>query len=193
MSKATFARIYSETTHQIERHMSRVKEGRDVDSAVSFGRWLFWSGIPELLKENSTAHDELGPLKCDGPHLIWCLNELLQACNEYYRTGRPSGLEKTDLDSIREKLDKLASNQDLMSGHLSKLISSPVPVSTDEAVAGTAPLPPGGAGGWGRQSPSLSKCHNCIDEIKVNRINGFEIPENGENAENGKGSYPHET
>src|ERR1017187_9846392 len=164
MSKATFARIYSETTHQIERHMSRVKEGRDVDSAVSFGRWLFWSGIPDLLKENSTAHDELGPLKCDGPHLAWCLNELLQACNEYYRTGRASGLEKTDLDSIREKLDKLASNQDLMAGHLSKLISSPVLVSTDGGVGGAATGGGGVAPLPGRLPPSLSKCHNSNEE-----------------------------
>ena len=58
MSQATFARIYSETTHQIERHMSRVKEGRDVDAAVSFGRWLFWSGATLIAAPPSTKNQE---------------------------------------------------------------------------------------------------------------------------------------
>ena len=34
-------------------------------------------------------------------------------------------------------------------------------------VGATAPLPPGYAGGWGRRSPSLSKCHNSNEEKTV--------------------------
>jgi hypothetical protein len=187
MSQATFARIYSETTNHIDRHMSRVREGRDVDAACFFARWLFWSGIPTLLKENAFMPDVPSMFKCDGAHLSWKLNELIEACNEYYVTNKPAGLHSTDLDSIREKLDKLASNQELIAGGVAKLLGAAV--SINEPEVGTVPLPPGVAGGWGRQSPSLSKCHNSIDEKEVNRINGFETPENDESAENGKGSY----
>jgi hypothetical protein len=181
MSQATFARIYSETTNHIDRHMSRVREGRDVDAACFFARWLFWSGIPTLLKENAFMPDVPSLFKCDGAHLSWKLNELIEACNEYYVTNKPAGLHSTDLDSIREKLDKLASNQELIAGGVAKLLSQSAAVSTDEAVAATPALPPGGAGGWGRRSPSLSKCHNSNEEIKANRIEGFEFPKNDKN------------
>ena len=115
--------------------------------------------------------------KCDGAHLSWKLNELIEACNEYYVTNKPAGLHSTDLDSIREKLDKLASNQELIAGGVAKLLWQSAAVSTDEAVAATPALPPGPAGGWGGRSPSLSKCHNSNEEKTVNRIEGFEIPE----------------
>jgi hypothetical protein len=119
--------------NHLHRHMNRVREGRDVDAAKSFANYLFWSGIPALLKENSTAANELGPLKCDGPHLSWFLNELIDACNEYYRTNRAAGLQATELESIRDKLDKLASNQDLIAGQLSKLTTGLAPAEPDHA------------------------------------------------------------
>jgi hypothetical protein len=120
----TFGRIYSETMSQLDRFHSRVKEGRDVDNACSFARWLFWSGILDLLKANSTPVGAPAPLKCDGAHLAWKLEQLLESCNEYYRTNKPAGLDKSELDSIREKLDRLSANQDLIAGHLSKLSST---------------------------------------------------------------------
>jgi hypothetical protein len=190
MSQATFARIYSETTNHIDRHMSRVREGRDVDAACFFARWLFWSGIPTLLKENAFMPDVPSLFKCDGAHLSWKLNELIEACNEYYVTNKPAGLHSTDLDSIREKLDKLTSNQELIAGGVAKLLSQSAVVSTSGAVAATPALPPAPGGGWGGRSPSLSKCHNSTNEKEVNRIKGLVIPENDETVENGKGSYP---
>lgn len=120
-SKATFAKIYSETVNQIDRYQARVNEGLDVDAAKFFANWLFWSGLVGLLKENSTAANELGSLKCDGPHLAWKLDQLISACNEFYVTNKAVGIPKTDLGSIREKLDKLCSNVELVAGQVSRL------------------------------------------------------------------------
>lgn len=100
-----------------------------MDDACEFARWLFWSGIPELLQAHSTPVGTPSPLVCDGAHFGWKLKEVLEACNEFYRTNRPSGLGKVEVESLHDKLDKLFRNQDLIAGQLSKLSlsSSPVP------------------------------------------------------------------
>ncbi len=116
-----FGRIYSETVNQIERHLERVKEGRDVDAACMFGRWLFWSGIPRLLTVHSTPSSELPGLQCDGYHLSCLLNLLITACNDYYRTNHAVGLTVADVSSLHEKLDKLFKNQEAIAGQLCKM------------------------------------------------------------------------
>jgi hypothetical protein len=173
-SQVTIARIYSETLNHLERHLGRVKEGLDVDGACFFARWLFWSGIPRLLNENSTPPGELGMLKCDGAHFAWKLNELLEACNEYYRTGKPAGLHKSELDSLREKLDKLSSNLELVAGHVSKL-SPPVPQVENSALFDQ--LGAGGGAGVARPPAQPHPCQGVTtqtEKIVTNRINGFE-------------------
>jgi hypothetical protein len=169
MSAVTFARIYSETMNQLARHSGRVKLGRDVDAAKSFANWLFWSGIPALLKENSTPPETPAPLKCDGAHLAWQLNELIEACNDYYRTNKAAGLGSVELQSLEEKVDRLAHNLDLIAAHLAHTLplsspSSPIPATETARFVWSAPAcPPGLSGGVGAE-PSLSKCHNSTEE-----------------------------
>ena len=188
MSEASYSRIYSETSSQIDRHLARVKEGRDVDAACFFARWLFWSGIPGLLKENSTPHGTPSPLKCDGAFLSWKLNELIEACNEYYRTNKPAGLQATELESLREKVEKLTTNLDLVAGQLSRLVdainSKPEPQFEGARAGGVATA----------TFPALPLPCQCVttrtSEEIPKRINGFE---NEQNPIIAVGSYHHET
>jgi hypothetical protein len=177
--QATFARIYSETNGHLDRHLARVKEGRDVDAACFFARWLFWSGLLDLLKQNSTPADMPSILKCDGAFLSWKLNELLGACNAYYATGRPAGLHVAELESLREKVDKLALNLDTLAGAMVQLLQrlpAPAPADLDEGDLPPAPR----VAGSGGESPSLSESHNCIEA--ENKSSRFEIPESAESA-----------
>lgn len=166
-STATHARIYSETMNHLGRHLSRVKEGRDVDGAKFFANWLIFSGIITLCKEHASAPNELSPLKCDGAFLEGKCKDLLFACGEYYRTcGKAEGIGATELESLHEKVNRLLSNQDLIAGHVSKL----TPPSPSEMAVTVATMAAKGRGG-GVAAPlplplSLSTCHNCIEDEK---------------------------
>lgn len=164
MSAATCHKIYIETVNHIDRHMARVKEGRDVDGAKLFANWLFWSGIPTLLKENS----EPAPLKCDGAFLSWKLNELIEACNEFYRTNKPVGLNGNDIQSIHERLDKLTGNLDTVAGGLSRLIGSSSQPSTPPAPVCEAGGEQGAGGAQRLPFPALPlPCQGVTTRMEV--------------------------
>jgi hypothetical protein len=89
----------------------RVQEGKDLDSANDFVRYVFWSGLIDLFKANANPF----PLPIDGALTEWKVKELLHNVQERFRTGdqRPR-MEMTELEAINRKLD-------LIAGHVSKL------------------------------------------------------------------------
>ena len=109
-------RIWRETDTRLDSLARRVAENRDVQPALEFARWLFWSGILELLEANACD----GFLKVDGAHLRWRCEELQRQCTERYRLNdtKPH-VEALQLQSIHEKLN-------LMAGYLSRLTVGPV-------------------------------------------------------------------
>jgi hypothetical protein len=118
---ADLHRIYHECFNRLESFSKRVAENRDVMAASEFARWLSFSGIPRLLKANSNP----APLKVDGAHLQWKIDDLLAACNERFRTNNQTPtIEKSEVESMREKMDKMASNLDLMAAQISRLTSA---------------------------------------------------------------------
>ena len=76
-----------------------------MDSASGFGRWLQFSGIITLCKENATAPGELLPLKIDGAFLEHQCKELISICNDFYRTnGSTSRIGASELETLHEKV-----------------------------------------------------------------------------------------
>jgi len=120
--KVYLHRIWSETDRRLDSLSDRVRGNVDVMAALDFSRWLFFSGLLELLEANSCE----GLFKVDGPNLRWKCEELRRACQERFRLNdsKPH-LEALQLQSIREKLD-------MMAGYLSKLVvAGPAVVQPD--------------------------------------------------------------
>jgi hypothetical protein len=114
---AALARIQSETNHRLDIFARRFNEGRDVMAASEYTRWLLGSGILTLLESN--ANGCTGPLKIDGSFLRWKACQLLDACNDRFRTGdeKPT-FDNQEYQSLHEKLDCMAS-------YLSRLSTAP--------------------------------------------------------------------
>lgn len=110
--RVRFARIYSETSNRIEVLSRRVQEGRDVLAASEFCRWFLFSGILDVLAENSSD----APLKVDAGHLRWKCQELLELCNDCLRSGSRGEpcLTAGYLQSLHDKVD-------VMAGYLARL------------------------------------------------------------------------
>ncbi len=76
-SSATFHWIYRECIARVDVYSKRVAENRDVQAASEYARWLHFSGIIGLLKENASPE----PLKVDGSFLQWKVEQLIDQCN----------------------------------------------------------------------------------------------------------------
>lgn len=111
---ATLYCIYKETKSRLETLSCRVSEGRDVMAASEFARWLSFSGILKLLESNPQPE----PLKVDGAFLRWHTEQLIQQCNERFRTNSVDpNFKAADFKSLHDKVDTIA-------GYLSTLASS---------------------------------------------------------------------
>jgi len=89
----------------------RVQEGRDVDAASEYARWLSFSGLLKLLEANSQP----APLVVDGCLLESRCDELIRMCGERFKTGdRSPNLKAKELQSLHDKID-------LVAGYLSRL------------------------------------------------------------------------
>lgn len=101
-------------------YRKRVSENRDVLAASNYARWLNFSGIVQLLRENS--NQEPPPLKINGAHLQWTIDDLIQTCAERFRTNsKEITLEVAAMQTLHDKVERLTSNVDLMAGQISRL------------------------------------------------------------------------
>ena len=106
---------WNETKNRLETFHRRVQEGRDVQAAVDFARFIQQCGLIKLFEE----HSQPEPLKIDGAFIRWKAEELERCCTERFRTNSSEPtLTAAYLQSLHEKID-------LMAGYLSKLTVSP--------------------------------------------------------------------
>lgn len=120
-SNANFHRVYTECCARVEIYCKRVAEARDVQAASDFAKFLFFSGIIGLLKENASPE----PLKVDGAHLAWKLEDLIERCNGHFRSnGRASGVSPGELESVHEKLARVSANVEMLAGQICKLTAA---------------------------------------------------------------------
>jgi len=119
--KTTWHWLWRETVNRLDSLQRRVNEGRDLDAAVEFARYILWSKLPDILK----PHDCDGFLKVDSSFLRWKAEELQRCVTECYRLGKGAQRgEQTQLEAISRKLD-------LIAGQISKI---PMPSGTPDAI-----------------------------------------------------------
>jgi hypothetical protein len=108
-------RIYRETFNRLDRYARLVSEGKSLEAALDFARYVFWSGIIDLCEMNA----EEGFFKVDGAHLRWKSEELQRAVQQRFRVNDTSPhLSSAETETIHDKLDSIA-------GYLSKLSVAP--------------------------------------------------------------------
>lgn len=104
--------------NRLDRYQRLVQEGRSLEPAVDFARYVIWCGIIQLLEQNPQA----SPLKVDGAMLRWKAEELQRAVTERFRLNDTNPhLAKSELETLHDKLDKVA-------GYLSRLTQAPAVV-----------------------------------------------------------------
>jgi len=130
-------RLWSETDRRVDSLLKQVAEGRGVDEASNFARWIEFSGILQLLKDCSV---EL-PLRVDGHGLHQKITSLNNACGEWYslheRSFKPrdSYIPQSKLESIEARLKAIEDNLSRMDN---KFCSPP---SMDTAEMGASSVP----------------------------------------------------
>jgi hypothetical protein len=102
--------LYRETLCELDRYQVCANEGRSLDEAVSFARYVLWSGLDKVL----SPYDCKGAYPVDSSHLRWKAEELQRTVHEQFAAGRPRGAEPS-LEAIHRKLDILAA-------HISKTV-----------------------------------------------------------------------
>jgi len=96
--------LWRETNSRLDRYSASVREGRELDAAAAFCRYLTFSGICALLEENAAPE----PLTVDGALIRWKANDLeKEVCNQW-RLGKVPETRETQLEVIHHKLDLIA-------------------------------------------------------------------------------------
>ena len=90
-------RIANETENYLDTLQARVNEGKCIDMASEFARWLQFSGISELCAKLA-----------DNPRVRSKCKELLTDVNwRYERNNTAPKVEKIQFESLSEKIDRL--------------------------------------------------------------------------------------
>jgi asparagine synthetase B (glutamine-hydrolysing) len=114
--------------NKLSSYSHRVSESRDVIAASEFARWLNFSGLIPLFN----ANPQDAPFKVDGALLQWAVNDLIERCNDRFRTNSSDPKMSVDeYESLHDKVDKMMSNQDTIAGYLAKLFGSSVRSAED--------------------------------------------------------------
>ena len=93
--------IYSETDRYLDTLARQVHEGKAVDEAANFARWLRFSGVLTLLEKFSAPGQEF-------PSLQRRLTDLLDECGEHFRGGRVAPKYATsDIEEIKRDLAEI--------------------------------------------------------------------------------------
>lgn len=97
--------LYKETMSRLEWYDKAVSEGRDLDAANDFARYILNSQLGRILK----PFDNSGVLKVDSSFLVWSASELRsRVCSLWSRGKVAPKAEATHLESIHHKLDLIA-------------------------------------------------------------------------------------
>jgi hypothetical protein len=102
--------MWRETDRFLDSLAASVREGKRVTEASNYCRWLQFSGVVSLLKENPSP----SPLLVDGEGLRKKLDDLLYECGELFRGGKHDPkYAASDIAEINRKLDLLLGGKTL--------------------------------------------------------------------------------
>lgn len=97
--------LYKETVNRLDRYQALVNEGRELEAALQFARFIIWSRLDRLM----APHDCEGALKVDSSLMLWKARELERTICEAYRSGKACPTpSQSVLEAIHHKLDLLA-------------------------------------------------------------------------------------
>lgn len=115
--------LYRDTKSRLNSFSAAVREGRHLDEAASFARFVIWSIAPLLI-----ANPQPEPLPCDGNLLRSVAQSLLAEVQERWRTNdEQPKLELSELEAINRKLDLLAGHVARISPAMPSLFLPPAP------------------------------------------------------------------
>jgi len=109
--------LWKETINQLKVLDAAVRDGRGLEEAINFARFVQWSGLAKLMERNACD----GELKVDGALVRWKCRELERTVQDAWK-GRELARPKPDMEAINYKLD-------LIAGRLAQLSALPI---TDE-------------------------------------------------------------
>ena len=98
--------LWKETVSRLRRLDARAREGKFVDEASEFARWVKFSGLLLVFK----AFEAPPPLEVSPKEVELLITEILFDCEAHWK-NEPRGpwVEKSELESINHKLDLVAS------------------------------------------------------------------------------------
>ena len=98
-------KLYRETESEVASLERCVREGKELDCALAFCRYVFWSGIVEILK----AHQDVSVVKIDPYRLGGRVNELQSSVQEWYASNKKQPtVVLSEIEGISRKLDLIA-------------------------------------------------------------------------------------
>lgn len=98
--------LWKETVNKLEFLSRSVHEGRAVDEASSFARWLSFSGLIKIFE----AYPSPAPLRVDGGAVRALTYQLTAACGEIHKGGKaPFNPSLSRVDEANAKLDIILS------------------------------------------------------------------------------------
>jgi hypothetical protein len=98
--------LWRETFNYLERLQRAVAEGRAVDEASHYGRWLLFSGLIKIFE----AYPQDKPHEVDGPKLRKLADDVVYACGQIYKGGKmPINPSEARVDELNSKVDKILS------------------------------------------------------------------------------------
>jgi len=96
--------LYRDTKYRIERLRLAVKEGRRLDEAADFAKFVINSVAPLLI-----SLPQGDPLPCDGHLLRGFASDLLSSVQDHWRAGKASpSVELSAVEGVSRKLDLIA-------------------------------------------------------------------------------------
>jgi len=117
--------LWKETVNRLRVLQGRAREGKCVDEASEFARWVRMSGLAHIYETFTSP----APLEVSWPTVEKLIVDILWDCEAYYKNA-PQGpwVQKSELEAINHKLD-------LIAGRIARLSAA----NNDTAEAGVAP------------------------------------------------------
>jgi len=99
--------LWKETISKLESLARAVHDGRAVDEASSFSRWLNFSGLIKIFD----AYPQPAPLTVDGGAVQRLVDQVIASCGQVYRGGKmPVNPSTSRIDELNEKVDRILSH-----------------------------------------------------------------------------------
>jgi hypothetical protein len=104
--------LYQRTLERLEILDARAREGKCLDEASEFARWVLASGLLDLFK----LYPAKPPLEVSEAKLKALVTEITFDCEAAWKNDpRGPWVEKSELESINQKLDRLAAQMAYLS------------------------------------------------------------------------------